>query len=211
MALGYGNCKSFRIIYNQKLQPLCQTLTCPLLKKQQAPALSMPAPDSPALPWPKDAPWWRKTLLFLKVSPIAALLVYTGLSLAIEENYPFSNYPMYSNPSPERPYYTITDGDGQALPIQTKTGITCPKIGKIYRKKSEELARSLDIRANDMKPEHQQQIAEEMFAQLRTEAKKLNQPMPPTLQLMKTYISYQDGKVVEEANLIAREAKPVLP
>lgn len=163
----------------------------------------------PPLPWPADATFWQRVVLFLKISPITTLALYTIFSLILKENYPFSNYPMYSNPSPERPYYTVADGNGQALPIQTKTGITCPKIGKIYRKKAEELAKKLDIRAVDLKPDQVQIIGMEIFAQLRHEAEKLKQPMPGRLQLVKTYISYENGKVVETPNVIAQEPAPV--
>lgn len=185
-------------------------MTCPAFQMQVAnrPIVTAMPDAAPPLPWPPDASLGRKILAFLKVSPITALLIYTVLSLWAEENYPLSNYPMYSNPSPERPYYTVADGEGNPLPIQTKTGITCPKIGKIYRKKAEELAKKLDIRAVDLKPEQVQSIGMEMFAQLRHEAEKLKQPMPERLRLVKTYISYKDGKVIETPNTIAEEPAP---
>jgi hypothetical protein len=189
----------------------------------------------PPLPWPAEASFWRKCLIFLKISPISALLIYTVVSLAAKENYPLSNYPMYSNPSPERPYYTVTDGSGKPLPIQEKTGITCPKIGKIYRTKAaaeaekitkkmrEEYEKELNTRPwisrtwtrlfhskpsqdpNKLTPEHVQVVGMEIFAQLRHEAEKLKQPMPDRLQLAKTYISYENGKVIETQNVIAAE------
>lgn len=168
----------------------------------------MADPTTPPLPWPAEAPFWKKALAFLKISPLTALLIYTGLSLWAEENYPLSNYPMYSNPSAERPYYLIADGQGKPLPIQEKTGITCPKIGKIYRTKAEKMAKKLDIRAVDLKPEQMQEIGMEMFAQFRHEAEKLKQPMPEQLQLVKTYITYENGKVIETPNIIAQEPAP---
>lgn len=174
-------------------------------------SISAMTADSPAhapLPWPPDASLKQKIWSFVKISPLTTLAIYTILSLVIKENYPFSNYPMYSNPSPERPYYTIADGDGKPLPIQTKTGITCPKIGKIYRKKAEELGEKLDVNAKELKPEQVQAIGMEIFTQLRTEAAKLKQPMPERLQLVRTYISYKDGKVIETPNVIAQEPAP---
>ena len=166
-------------------------------------AVTAPAPP----PAPTGTNLWPRIWMFIKISPLTTLAIYTLLSLQLEENYPFSNYPMYSNPSPERPYYMITDGEGKALPIQTLTGVTCPKIGKIYRTKSEKLAKELDVRAVDLKPEHMQAISMEMFAYLREEAKQKGQAeaMPPKLRLMKTYLSYENGKVVETPNLIGAE------
>jgi hypothetical protein len=150
---------------------------------------------------------WPRIWKFIKISPLTALAVYTLVSLQLEENYPISNYPMYSNPSPERPYYMITDGDGKPLAIQTLTGVTCPKIGKIYRTKSEKLAKELDVKAVDLKAEHQQTISMEMFTYLREEAKQKGQTtaMPAKLRLVKNYITYEDGKVVETPTLIGQE------
>jgi hypothetical protein len=195
----------------------------------------MSASPTPPLPWPPDASFWRKCLIFLKISPFSALLIYTVVSMMAKENYPLSNYPMYSNPSPERPYYTVADGHGNPLPIQEKTGITCPKIGKIYRTKAGAEAEKLTkkMRAdyekqqstrpwlsrtwtrlfhskpsqdpNKLSPEHVQVVGMEIFEQLRHEAEKLKQPMPERLQLVKTYISYEDGRVVETPNVIAEE------
>lgn len=153
----------------------------------------------------KGLPILKRIGGFLKMSPIGALLIYTFLSLELKENYPFSHYPMYSNPSDERHYYLITDGSGQPIPIQTLTGVTCPKIGKIFRKKAEELAKKHDVKAKDLSPEGVQEVCDEMFAQLRQEAEGRQQTLPDRLQLKKSFISYQDSKVVENVELIGTE------
>lgn len=168
----------------------------------QPPAIQEPIRVSPMAHLPLLA---KKAWGFLKRSPIGALLIYTALSLVLKENYPFSNYPMYSNPSAERPYYTVADGNGQPIPVQKLTGITCPKIGKIYRKKAEELAKKHDIKAKDLPPAMVQQVCDEMFVQMRHEAKGKNQVLPDQLQIIKSYISYKDSKVVEEVELIGKE------
>lgn len=142
---------------------------------------------------------------FVTITPLTTLAIYTLLSLVLEENYPLSDYPMYSNPSAERPYYMITDGEGNALPIQTLTGVTCPKIGKIYRTKAEKLAKELDVKASDLKPEHLQAISMEMFTYLRQEAAQKKAEMPPKLRLVKSYLSYESGRVVETPNLVGQE------
>ncbi len=152
-----------------------------------------------------DAPPWRNIWRFITITPLTTLALYTIISLALGENFPFSNYPMYSNPSAERPYYMVTDGGGQALPIQTLTGVTCPKIGKIYRTKAEKLAKQLNIKASDLKKEHMQAISMEMFAYLRQEAAQKKQAMPQKLRLVKSYLSYEKGQVVETPNVVGEE------
>lgn len=142
---------------------------------------------------------------FLKISPLSTLLIYCLLSVMIRENYPFSNFPMYSNPSPERMYYALADGDGKVLPIATLTGITSPKIGKIYRKIVDERSRKLNINPSKFTPEQVESIGLEILQQLRHEAETKKQTLPPKLQIIKTYISYKDGQIVETSNSIAKE------
>jgi hypothetical protein len=112
---------------------------------------------------------------------------------------------MYSNPSPERPYYMIADGEGKPLPIATLTGVTCPKIGKIYRKECEEVANKLDLKKDNLPPEQKQAVGEKMFAYLRAEAVSHKQQLPSKLQLVRMEISYQEGKLSESPEIIARD------
>lgn len=142
--------------------------------------------------------WWLRT-------PLTALVIYCLVSVWLQENYPFSHFPMYSNPSAERPYYMIADGDGQPLPIGTLTGITCPKVGKIYRTECQDLADKLKMNKDKLPPEHKQAIGEKMFAYLRVEATNRKQALPDKLQLIRMEISYQDGKLSESAEVIAKE------
>jgi hypothetical protein len=165
----------------------------------------MNAPPSPPLPWPSEATLWQRVLCFLKVTPLVALAIFTALSLVIKENYPFSNYPMYSNPSPERNYFMITDGEGKPIPVATLTGITCPKIGKIFRKRSDEMADKLKLKRTALPQEMVQAVGMSIFQQLRKEAAGMNKELPPKLQLMRTDITFEDGKIVELPHLIATE------
>jgi hypothetical protein len=162
-------------------------------------------PSAPAKPvsrlraiWDLLRQWWLRT-------PLTALLIYCLVSVWLQENYPFSHFPMYSNPSAERPYYMVTDGDGQPLPIGTLTGITCPKVGKIYRTECQEVANKLKLNKDRLPPDKKQAIGEKMFAYLRAEATNRKQSLPGKLQLIRMEISYQDGQIIETPEIIAQE------
>ncbi len=142
--------------------------------------------------------WWCKT-------PLTALLIYCAISLLLEENYPFSHYPMYSNPGSDRSYYIVADADGQPIPIADLTGITCPKVGKMYRKKAGELASRLKLDRGSLPTEQQQKVGEEIFAQLRLYAKQLNKSLPDKLVLQKVDINLRDGKITENPKVLAQE------
>ena len=68
----------------------------------------------------------------------AALLAVAGLtalSLKLEENFPFSHFPMYGNPQPgDVDYYFLTDASGEPLSTNDYAGITAPQIKKRINK-----------------------------------------------------------------------------
>jgi hypothetical protein len=178
--------------------------------------------------WATVRRWWLHT-------PLTALAIYCVLSVLLQENYPFSHFPMYSNPSPERPYYILADGQGQPLPTASLTGVTCPKIGKIYRTETAEVADRLtkelrkewvaalsnkpmpkrwwtrltskrpSVKADHLPAEHKQAIGEKLFAYFRKEAATHKQTLPPKLQLIRMEISYHDGKISDTPEVIAKE------
>ena len=148
---------------------------------------------------------WRHVLQFIKTSPITTLVIYCILSVTIRENFPFSNFPMYSNPSAERMYYTISEADGKGLPVATLTGITSPKIGKIYRKKADELSRKIKITPSNFTPDHMQSVGRDILTFLRHEAANKKQTLPDRLQLNRIWIGYLDGKVIETSSVIAKD------
>jgi hypothetical protein len=69
------------------------------------------------------------------------LLVMTVLCLALRENYPFSNFPMYSSFNNRTYYLYLTDAQGK--PIKTRQfGLSSSGLKKIFdRYRRQELAR----------------------------------------------------------------------
>lgn len=172
---------------------------------------NLPQPNLPMTTATASAPpdtsqtFVSRVISFLKISPITTLIIYCVLSVVIRENFPFSNFPMYSNPSPERYYYTISEADGKGLPIATLTGITSPKIGKIYRKKADELSKEIGVSPSKFSQEQVQALGLEILTFLRQQAANKQQPLPAKLQINKIVISYQDGKIVETPSIFAKE------
>jgi hypothetical protein len=192
-------------------------------------------PSAPVLPIPRLRAIWDLLRQWWLRTPLTALVLYCVVSVNLQENYPFSHFPMYSNPSAERPYYVLADGSGNPLPIATLTGITCPKVGKLYRTECQERAAKLtqelrkqwmtelagepvlkrwwqrltarkpSVKADKLSPEDRQAIGAKMFAFYRHEAANRKQVLPPKLQLIRMEISYADGKFIETPQLIANE------
>jgi len=142
---------------------------------------------------------------FLRRSPLGLMLIYMAFALQFQENYPLSHYPMYSNPSAERPYYYITDGDGKPVPVADLTGISSPKVGKRYRTFSEDEAKRLKIKGKDLPPEGRQAAGERIFTQLREGAARRKKELPDKLQLVRAELSYENGQIRDNIETIARE------
>lgn len=149
----------------------------------------------------------QSTRHFLLRTPLITLAVYCLVSITVRENFPFSHFPMYSNPSAERMYYTISGEDGIGLPVAELTNITSPKIGKIYRTKAEKLAKKLGIKASGLTEADKTAIGQDILGDLRARAVHLGNgnKLPAKLQLNRIWISYKDGRIVEIPGIVAKE------
>lgn len=147
------------------------------------------------------------TRFWLIRTPVTALAIYCLISVLLGENFPFSNFPMYSNPSAERMYYTISAEDGIGLPVQTLTDVTSPKIGKIFRTKAGKYAKKEGIKASKFTPEQAAVVGQEVLRDLRAKAAHLGRAdqLPARLQLNRIWITYKDGRIVETPSIIAKE------
>lgn len=151
------------------------------------------------------ARFWALLCYWVLRTPLTALILFCVISITLKENYPFSNFPMYSNPSPERPYYMLANGQGEPIPVAVLTGVTCPKVGKIYRTECQKVADKLDMNKDKLPPAQKQAIGEKMFAYFRDEAASRKQVLPDKLQLIRKEISYQNGAIAETSEVIAKE------
>jgi len=147
----------------------------------------------------------KSTWSFLRHSPLGLMIIYMAVALQVQENYPFSHYPMYSNPSAERSYYMIADGEGKPVAVGTLAGITCPKVGKRYRTFAEMEAKKVKLTRDTLTPEGKQAAGVRVFEQLREGAARRKNELPPKLQLIRAEISYEDGVVKDIYETIARE------
>jgi hypothetical protein len=141
-----------------------------------------------------------------KIVLLIALPAFCALSLALQENYPFSHYPMYGDPDPVSVYYHLADGEGKPLPIEKLTGKSAPKLGKILRGHAERRAKELKLRSyNKLPPNEWQPICTETLAYLRQQAQVRKQVLPAKLRIMKTEIRYDGDKVVESPQVFFAE------
>lgn len=138
---------------------------------------------------------------------IAALM---AVSLKVEENYPFSHFPMYGNPN-SKPvdYYFITDGAGNPLPVLTHSGDTAPRIKKRLNTRMKAWMAKNGVKKDDdiPKPEWARmhlEVLEEFIAQ----ADRRGRPMGDHVKLWLALIHQKPEGYREEFTCEAEWRRP---
>lgn len=132
--------------------------------------------------------------------PIWAIPVFTAVMLLTREFYPFSDFPMYSDPDESENYLYVaevvdpsTDPPTlKALPIETLTRTTAPKVKKMFKSRYKQLAKELGISERDLTDEQLAQVGKDLVAYLRTRDDDEKAPLPDALALVDVWILY-DG------------------
>jgi hypothetical protein len=114
---------------------------------------------------------------------------------------------MNANPSADRAYYIVADAaTGERLPIATVSGITCPRIGKMWRDKVNALTKKSHTSKNDLTAEQKQQIGQAIFDELRIHAKDNKRTgLPGRLLLQRVDILYRKDVMSEVPTTLATE------
>lgn len=144
-------------------------------------------------------------MLSHKVVLIAAFAGFCAFSLKVKENFPFSNYPMYGDPDPVSEYYHLTDGDGKPLAVRTLTGVTCPQVGKILRKRGDDRGKQLGMKRKNMPPDEWEIICRKTLDELRKKAVSRSMSLPDKMRIMHTTIEFKDGAIVETPRIFFAE------
>lgn len=130
-----------------------------------------------------------------------------SVSLAVKENYPFSHFPMYGDPNPERYLFWLATADGEPLPVRNYTGKSSAQLGKILRTYADKKLKEAGVRRRDDLPaEYKETVGKELLIFLRQEAASLKQTLPDKLAIMRTDIRYEDGHTTETASVYYSEA-----
>lgn len=86
-------------------------------------------------------PRWKQKLQRV---PAPALIVTVILCLVFQENFPFSDFPMYARMGNNTSYVYLTDNEDNPIPIEAITSIRTGKLKKIYSAKLSEVRKELE-------------------------------------------------------------------
>ncbi|WP_050031249.1 hypothetical protein [Verrucomicrobium sp. BvORR034] len=168
-----------------------------------------PAPDA-SLPAPGV---WRTRWKRLRRHPVFPLLVFVVLAQIVRDNYPFSHYPMYCNPtSRPLPFQYLADRNQQPLPVVWHTGVTPSRVGKKFGYHKSQLIEE-DIKQakkenrdprpeSDFKPEAGHDVL--VFLRKQSLLRKPHRHLPEDVLLMEVTLSFADDGFHENHKVVGR-------
>jgi hypothetical protein len=129
----------------------------------------------------------------------------TILCLVIQENYPFSNFPMYSSFAKNSYYIYLADAKGQAL-ATTRFGLTTPGMKKIFEsKRRTEIRRSADGMEKDTSWADRAAGASLLRYLERLPAVQSQKPsLLPGLQVRRVNLLWKAGRIESATKIVAQ-------
>lgn len=139
--------------------------------------------------------------IFLRHSFFAVPLI-VALSIWVEDFFPLSHFPMYSDPNNSENYFFVASlndkGEPEPLPINALTGVTAPKVKKMYKSWAKDHAKSLGKSDSDLTPEERAEVGRRLLAYLKEQAIKKKKDLPGTAALVEVWIVYDNEKGFSE-------------
>lgn len=97
------------------------------------------------------APRWKKTSVILEKVPLKVMFLVTASCLVLQENFPFSDFPMYGSFANYSYYVYVTDAEDQPIPVEGITGVRTSRLKKIYGTRLKEVRRDLESAGVEIK------------------------------------------------------------
>lgn len=141
----------------------------------------------------------------LRRIPFREVWFSVALLLVVGENYPFSDFPMYSSLDEESVYFVVRTGQGETLPYATSfrsRASFVPKALKSERRKLEKEGMSSDAALT--------QASKNILLYLleRAEPQKRDGLLRNGLRLVEIRISVHDSRLAEEERILAEIDPP---
>ena len=135
----------------------------------------------------------------------APLLLLTVACLGIGEQFPFSNFPMYSSFGRDTYYVYLADGTGQPLPTIAAAGITTPILKKMYDAELQRELKRLRTQRRRLRVEQKAPVGARVLEALVKSAPSLTAvpQRPPGVRLYEVNISVEQGQFNRRTELIA--------
>lgn len=159
-----------------------------------------PTLDVSAPPVAPPPPMWRRILFH----PLMAVPLFIVITQQLgEKGYPFSNFPMYSNPSEWDDYIYLTDAQDQPVGVQPHVGISSAKLNKVFNNTMKDHGLRQSAVKRNAPPEVEKKVGDEVLLKARRWAENRKRPLPQPTRLYRVIIERQsDGRLTERAHLV---------
>lgn len=131
--------------------------------------------------------------------------------LAEDKFYPLSYFPMYSDPDESENYFYLVKfraktGESQPLPVRKLTGLSAPKVKKMWKPYSRDFADQLGIKDTELTLEQRAEIGRIILDELREMAGNRGRALPARLGLVEVWIEADPEKGwTETTAIVARQ------
>ncbi|MCB1078857.1 MAG: hypothetical protein KDM64_13640, partial [Verrucomicrobiae bacterium] len=106
------------------------------------------------------------------------------LSIWVEDFFPLSHFPMYSDPNESENYFyvaTLDDkGEPKPLPVNELTGVTAPKVKKMYKSWARTFADKLGKSDTKLTKEERAEVGRDLLTYLKEQAVSRRKEIPGT-------------------------------
>lgn len=121
-----------------------------------------------------------------------------------EKWYPFSNFPMYSNPAEWDDYIYLTDSQDQPIGIQFHVGMSSAKLNKIFNTTMKEHGLKTSAVKRNAPPDVEGRVGAEVMAKARRWAENRKRPLPEGARLYRVIIERREGRLHERSHLVTQ-------
>jgi hypothetical protein len=150
--------------------------------------------------------------IFFKHSFFAVPLV-VFLSLWVQDFFPLSHFPMYSDPDESEDYFYLAtvdeEGEITPLPVRSLANITAPKVKKMFKSWAEDDARAIGKSRKELSDEQRAEVGERLLLFLKDQAEKRGRgdDFPDDAALVQTWIVYDNETGISETPAVVARLK----
>jgi len=146
----------------------------------------------------------ESVLRMWRAVPCKLLWAFVAVCALVQEWYPFSHFPMYSNFEPHTYYIYLADSEDRPVALQSEFGIRTSNFKKIYDRKLRELGKGKPRGTKSLTPEERAEAGRYAIGFLRQNSVKRSRAQAfPALKLYEVQIRMEGGAIRTEARAIA--------
>ncbi len=144
---------------------------------------------------------------FLAPTRMTWLLLVTLACLLVREQYPFSNFPMYSGFGRNTYYVYLADGNGTPIPALTTMGVSTPTLKKMFADEMAKEREHFKLHPKKLTLEQKRDPGERLLARIKSSSAALarSAPKPEVLRLYEVTISLEGERFTKQTVLIAEK------